>query len=88
MAQSDNGANLESRLYEYCKRFGLTVDQGEYEDFDQLTQELAVTPDELRPVIERGLAQKKLAYKWWKGEQRWRRNRTRYTPPMARFKRM
>jgi hypothetical protein len=71
MAQSDSGdESLESRLNDYCKRFGCTTDEGEYVDLDELIEELATTVDELRPVIERGLAQKTLAGRWFKGEQR------------------
>jgi hypothetical protein len=36
---------------------------------EELIEELATTADELGPVIERGVAQKRLTYTWRKGEQ-------------------
>jgi hypothetical protein len=62
MASGDE--SLESRLYDWLKRAYVTVDHGEYLPLDELTEELETTADQLRPVIERGMAQKRLAHKW------------------------
>jgi hypothetical protein len=66
MGQSDSGG-LGSRLYDYLKRTGTTVDSGEHADLDELTEQLGTTADELQPVIDSGLAEKRLAGIWRKG---------------------
>jgi hypothetical protein len=69
MANGDE--SLESRVYEYCKRGGCTTDNNDYAMLEEFIEEFGVTADELNPAIERAIAQKRLTYKWFKGEKRY-----------------